>query len=240
MTLEHFQLPRDDWYDVVSTDEITGQIRGRIYKDRLIENFNAIERKLNEIIALQPYNTKYPDISKIIYNDTTLNSETNKVVNLKSFIDIMGLKNTILSCSFKNKICTGLTYYDENYNLKRLAGVSIENLGVDGAIWVVLDTNTNELSAIKSVTDKTTTQQVIGKYEENKIYSCYEDKPARLDVLETLLNSMTPYTRTNITKQGYTYYVDSQPNNYMFYTLYKPETPITITDYTINYNKNKE
>ena len=38
MTLEHFKLPRDDWYDTVSTDPETGEIIGRLYKEALIEN----------------------------------------------------------------------------------------------------------------------------------------------------------------------------------------------------------
>ena len=51
--IEPLTLPRPDWYDQVSVDETTGEIIGRIYKDALIENFNAIEEKLNYLGTLE-------------------------------------------------------------------------------------------------------------------------------------------------------------------------------------------
>ena len=43
--LELFELPRKDWFDE----------DGRIYKDALIDNLNAIEEKLNEIAMISAF-----------------------------------------------------------------------------------------------------------------------------------------------------------------------------------------
>ena len=98
MTLEHFKLPRDDWYDTVSTDPETGEIIGRLYKEALIENFNAIEAKLNELSGLTAYETQVPDFSNYNYEDVTLDSPNNKVVNLQSFLKIMNLIGVPIEC----------------------------------------------------------------------------------------------------------------------------------------------
>ena len=65
--LSRFSLPRKDWYDNQGTDPDTGEIIGRIYKDVLIENFNAIEQKLIEISKLDAFDVNLPDFSKIVY-----------------------------------------------------------------------------------------------------------------------------------------------------------------------------
>ena len=103
MALDKFKLPRDDWYDTVSTDQQTGEIIGRIYKEALIENFNALESKFNELSSLTAHETQIPDFATYDYEDVTLDSESNKVVNLKSFLTIMDLIGVPLDISFSEK-----------------------------------------------------------------------------------------------------------------------------------------
>ena len=55
--IDLFALPRPDWYDQ----------EGRIYKDALIENFNALEEKLIEISKLDAFDTQMPDIANMEY-----------------------------------------------------------------------------------------------------------------------------------------------------------------------------
>lgn len=94
--IEPFVLPRLDWYDE----------KGRIYKDALIENFNAIEQKLYEIQSLDALEINIPDFTTVTYPDVTLDSDDSAIVNLKSFLEITGLVNFPIECSFKNGTCS--------------------------------------------------------------------------------------------------------------------------------------
>ena len=71
--ITNFELPRPDWHDD----------KGRIYKDALIENFNAIEAKLTDIAELSAVSTDIPDISGVTFEDVTLGSDDEMVVNLR-------------------------------------------------------------------------------------------------------------------------------------------------------------
>lgn len=129
MAIDKFELPRLDWHDA----------EGRIYKDALIENFNAIEAKLIELSGLTPLDIILPDISNMTYEDVTLASPDNKVVNLKSFVDIMQIKGFPLVCEFNGKTLARLDYYDEEYKRKNLTDVELNDLGTDGKNYVYLD-----------------------------------------------------------------------------------------------------
>lgn len=241
MALEHFKLPREDWYDVVSTDEITGEKRGRIYKDRLIENFNAIEEELSELTALQPYNTKYPDTSKYIYSDTTLNSETNKVVNLKSFIDIMNLKNVPLSVEFNETMLKRLVYYDNEYKIRVLSNMTISGVG-NNKPFVIADL-TNQLVTASNDISVISQSLIIGKYNSTTktIDSCYSTPVSNLDALQIQINSTRPYTKGQFQASGDgikpVYYTDDN-NNVM--GLINSNNSYTISDFTSQYNREVE
>lgn len=109
--IEPFVLPRTDWYDTISTDPETGEIKGRIYKDALIENFNAIENKLNELSALDAFEIALPDFSEISYDDVSLASDDNKVVNLKSFLNIVKCYNYPVDLRFSGTTCTYVRFW---------------------------------------------------------------------------------------------------------------------------------
>ena len=155
MTLEHFKLPRDDWYDTVSTDPETGEIVGRLYKEALIENFNAIEAKLNELSGLTAYETQVPDFSNYNYEDVTLDSPNNKVVNLQSFLKIMNLIGVPIECRFTGKLCNKVTYYDKNMRYHTIVNQKLDDLGVDGKVYIILDSSNDTVSAVSDITDLT-------------------------------------------------------------------------------------
>ena len=246
MTLEHFNLPRQDWYDVVSTDEKTGQIRGRIYKDRLIENFNAIEAKLNEITKLQPYNTKYPDTSKFIYSDVTLDSETNKVVNLKSFIDILGLKNTPLVVQFRDKRLVRLTYYDSNYKLKNISNIDLSTISNTNP-FVIADIENQTITVSGDITE-ISGKVILGKWNSTTIDSCLDNYSVPLDIYTMLFKSMTPFTKQVfpsdfVTRGGnqFAFYDDTKNNILVsFKGTGSIDNSLIVTDYGTKYNKEKD
>ena len=239
MTLEHFNLPRQDWYDVVSTDEKTGEIRGRIYKDRLIENFNAIETKLNEITKLQPYNTKYPDISKFIYSDVTLSSDTNKVVNLKSFIDILGLKNTPLVVQFGDKRLVRLTYYDNNYKLKNISNIDLSTIS-NTKPFVIGDIENQTITVSGDITE-ISGKVILGKWNGTTIDSCLGVPAVNLDANIVQILSSKPYTTkiaTGLTDVNVFYY--SSTRNNIMGLLGSMDIAGTVSDYTTAYNREVE
>lgn len=239
MTLEHFNLPRQDWYDVVSTDEKTGEIRGRIYKDRLIENFNAIETKLNEITKLRPYNTKYPDISKFIYSDVTLSSDTNKVVNLKSFIDILGLKNTPLVVQFGDKRLVRLTYYDNNYKLKNISNIDLSTIS-NTKPFVIGDIENQTITVSGDITE-ISGKVILGKWNGTTIDSCLGVPAVNLDANIVQILSSRPYTTkiaTGLTDVNVFYY--SSTRNNIMGLLGRKDIAGTVSDYTTAYNREVE
>lgn len=127
--IERLVLPRPDWYDEA----------GRINKDALIANFNAIEAKLNELARVSAFDISAPDFSTFNYDDTTLSSPDNKIVNLRSFIDMMNIKGMPLVCDWDDKVLKKLQYYNDSYSLVTISNADLSELGSNGKIWVYLD-----------------------------------------------------------------------------------------------------
>lgn len=99
--LNNFELPRTDWVDE----------QGRIYKDALIENFNAIEDKLQEMQQLDIMNITLPDVSNISLDDVTLDSPDNKIINLRSFLNIMKIEDYPIDLEFNGTKLVNLGYW---------------------------------------------------------------------------------------------------------------------------------
>lgn len=135
MAIDNFELPRKDWYDK----------EGRIFKDALIENFNAMEAKLLELSALNPIDVILPDVANKDYEDTTLSSPDTKVVNLKSFIEIMNLKGFPITCEFASNEVKTLSYYDNDYKLQILKDIELNELGVKNKNYILLDYTANNI-----------------------------------------------------------------------------------------------
>ena len=107
--VDRFELPYPDWYDS----------EGRIYKDILIKNFNAIEDKINELLALDISNFTKPDISQVVYPDVTLSSvdSDTQILNLRSFLNICDLINYPLVVITDGNIkVTKVCYWGSDYH----------------------------------------------------------------------------------------------------------------------------
>lgn len=147
--VSRFMLPRTDWYDKQSVDPDTGEIVGRIYKDILIENFNAIEEKLIELTKLDAFDVALPDLSKIVYPDVTLESEEDCIVNLRSLMNIMNCRRYPITSDFNGTKCTKMVFYtDDNKIIER---VDYQETGAsDSKPWIYCNLSNGDVTASSS------------------------------------------------------------------------------------------
>lgn len=144
--VERFTLPRLDWYDNESIDPDTGEIVGRIYKDVLIENFNAIEDKLIELTKLDAFDVNLPDLSSIVYPDVTLNSAEDCIVNLRSLMTIMDCRNYPITCDFNGTKCTKMTFYTSDNKI--IERVDWQETGAsDSKPWIYCNLANGDVTA---------------------------------------------------------------------------------------------
>lgn len=149
MPIEKFELPRKDWYDE----------EGRIYKDALIENFNAIENRLigfQEMSALVPVEIIWDDLD---IPDVTLDDPNTKIVNLKSLIAILGLDKMPASINVNGKKIVRLVYYHDNQRHI----ITDKELTIENNQFVWLTPSTGEISVVSnSVVETNITNKVEG------------------------------------------------------------------------------
>ena len=160
--IENFTLPRDDWYDA----------DGRIYKDILIENFNAIEAKLNELNSLTGFEVTLPATSEIEYPDTTLQSDDDAIINLRSFLAITGLMGYPLECSFTGNKVNRISFWNSAYSYQTITNVTVN--ANSSAPYVYLNYNSGTVTASSSTTTPPNSC-LIGVFTEGRII-CVNDK----------------------------------------------------------------
>ena len=159
-SIERLELPRPDWYDS----------EGRINKDALIENFNAIEAKINELASVSAFTIVGPDFSTYDFDDTTLESPDNKAVNLRSLIDILGIKGFPIVCTFDDKVLVKLQYYNDDYHLVTISDADLSELGTDGKIFVYLDYS-DDIVYVSSDTTNANGDVLIACYDDGIVHS---------------------------------------------------------------------
>lgn len=170
-----------------------GEIVGRLYKEALIENFNAIEAKLNELSGLTAYETQVPDFSNYNYEDVTLDSSNNKVVNLQSFLKIMNLIGVPIECRFTGKLCNKVTYYDKNMRYHTIVNQKLDDLGTGGKVYIVLDSSNDTVSAVSDITDLTN-KFLLGVYDNGRVYNLRSTGLVDINVLTHLCDmSVEPF-----------------------------------------------
>lgn len=189
--LDNFSLPRDDWYD---SD-------GRIYKDVLIENLNAIEAKLNELNSLTGFEISLPATSEIVYPDTTLNSNDDEIINLKSFLEITGLINYPLELKSSGTTIERISYWSSGYSYvtKRNVTTTANNNNP----FIVMDSNGN-ISAVASIDQNT--PPIIGFFENGKIMGLNDKNNIPINALYYLPNmksDMYNFTFSSGTRDEY-------------------------------------
>lgn len=172
--VERFELPRDDWYDE----------QGRIYKDVLIENLNACEQKLFEIQGLDAFSVTPPDIGAIVYPDTDLTSDDSCIVNLKSFLTIMGLINYPIELIISGRKIRKLTYWNSNYQYVTKTNVTVDD-ATDEVPYVYVDLGDGD---IKATNNPSTAASgiLLGVYENGIIRDIHQPFLANLNLMYLL------------------------------------------------------
>lgn len=185
--IEKFELPRKDWYDS----------EGRIYKDALIENFNAIEAKLLDISRLDVFITELPDFNKIEYPDVTLDDDDNKVVNLKSFLEITGIVNYPIECVFNGTTCKRIAWWGNDYKYHVVENDS--TAAKASTPYIYFNPNPTDGNHVFASSSNTTPSgcQFIGFYDSGRIVTYNTSIPINLNVLEGLSQMRTVAKPTN-------------------------------------------
>lgn len=188
--IDKFDLPRKDWYDS----------EGRIYKDALIENFNAIEDELLSISQLDVFVAELPDFSKISYPDVTLEDNDNKVINLKSFLEITGLMNYPIECVFNGTTCERIAWWGEDYKYH-----VVENDGTAAKAstpFIYFNPNPSDGNHVFAQANSTTPTgcHFIGFYDNGRVVTNSTPIPMNLNVLEGLsqMSTVAKTTQTGI------------------------------------------
>lgn len=174
--IENFTLPRLDWHDQVSIDAPSGEVIGRLYKDALIEDFNAIEDKSRELQTLDVFDVNIPDPSGVVYPDSTLDSPDNTIINLNSLINILNLNGYILEANFSGNTCKLLKYYEGiNISLERNESsiITLKNKSTGASAskpYVYLNLDTRTIYSANSAYGGGQSNSIfIGYYTNNKI-----------------------------------------------------------------------
>ena len=174
-TVDLFVLPRPDWYDE----------DGRIYRDALIENFNALEYKFNEFARISAFSTDIPDISDLHLEEVDLTSDDNKVVSLESFINIFDLVNYPIEIVFGDKSIKKISYWNSEYHY--ITRKDIDVSVTDTNRFVIYNFSDNTARVASSVT-LDTDEALIGCYILGRIMSLTTPYEVRLNLMYLLGN----------------------------------------------------
>ena len=181
MTIDNFSLPVPQWYDNEK----------RIYKDRLIENFNAIEAKLLEISKLDAFRVEPPDFSTIDIPNVTLDSPDDSIINLRSLLVLL-TGNTLaypLSCEFEGTLLKQVSFFsfpDYRYVIK----TDIETNANATNRYVFMDFTTGNIS-VSSDPARPENGRLIGVFCKDRVIGIYDDTFIGINILELLAKMKT-------------------------------------------------
>lgn len=152
--VEKLKLPRPDWFDA----------EGRIYKDALIENFNAIEDKLLELSRVDAFSVQPPDINDIVYPDIEdlSTADDRSIINLKSFLNLTGLMGYPLECVFSGTVAKKISFYNSAYKYFTISDKETNANATNPYIYLNWVNNT---VAASNTTITPTNSCLIGVYE---------------------------------------------------------------------------
>lgn len=181
MAIERFELPVPQWYDSEK----------RIYKDRLIENFNAIEAKLLEISQLDAFRVEPPDFSTIDIPNVTLDSPDDSIINLRSLLVLL-TGNTLaypLSCEFEGTLLKHLSFFSyPDYRYIILTDVETNANATNR--YVFTDRSTGDIS-VSSNPARPENGRLIGVFCEDRVIGIYDDTFIGINILELLAKMKT-------------------------------------------------
>lgn len=171
-TLQPFQFPRDDWYDS----------EGRIYKDVIIENLNAAESKLLELADLDLSSIALPDIENVTYPDTTLSSSENKIVNLRSFLNITGSTNYPVELSFNGTKVDKLAYWGRDFVYHKISNTSTGASATQP--FVIFNPVEGTVSSVAAFPTSDSEDMLIGYFENGSIINLNTTDYGDLNIMQ--------------------------------------------------------
>lgn len=207
MAIDRFELPRNDWYDS----------QGRIYKDALIENFNALEQKMLQIQSLDAIEVEATDFENITLEDVTLEDNDNKVINLKSLISILGLTYYPIECITSGKTIVKYSFYDSNYNLQIIENVKLDNLS-DEVPYAVYNLDSNELMAVATLVNDR--QVLIGTFRGGSIDHVLSKGMCDVNILEPLSKMPVRWRKGYTNRKEDVIFYLTDPTRYICYAIH--------------------
>lgn len=186
---------------------------GHIYKDKLIEVFDSIEAKINELADYDISEIDLIDITNITYPDVTttdVEEDSTKIVNLKSFVNIMDLAELPLSVTTDGNVgIKTCTYVGNDYLTHTIDLSSNPTVASTTNPYIHLDIENNTIVAYSSFqSDK----PLLGLLKNNKLITNNARVPANVNFLKVLADQARP-TSDNYASDGNqykTYYYSNQ------------------------------
>ena len=186
--------PEFPWFDKNWYDPETG----RIYKDVLIKNFNAIEEHINELSGITISDIALPEVTGLELDDVSLTDvdSDNKILNLRSYLSIMDIVNLPLVVRTDGNIkITRVEYYGSDY---KYHAVNNETDLIPNETYPFVYLNYNNHSLTISDLENTPTNCVlVGVLINNKLYTKDSQLEIPTDVLSLICNDKSTRTTTD-------------------------------------------
>lgn len=176
--MEQFKLPRDDWFDE----------DGRIYKDALIENFNAIEKAFQELTDLGAIDIQDINWDNVHLENVTLSSPDDNIVNLDSLLNIMHIGKMYFNEQFSGKTCVSIDYFKDG-KIVHLRNKTLSGLAAGDFVWLSVANNNLEVVKPANLDSKLandTTGILVGQFVNGLVQSKGYGKMVQYDILEVL------------------------------------------------------
>lgn len=194
MTIEYPEWFDQNWYDPNT---------GRVYKDILIKNFNAIEEKINEILAIDINDITIPDIGDVEYPDVSLSNEDadSQILNLRSYLNIVQIINYPLVVKTDgNTLITQVEYWGDDLTYHILRNTN-EITPSDSYPYMYLDYGNGDI--IRSASYTTPSDCVlIGIFRDGKLYTRDSKYSMKVDTLSLICKQDSAKKTSNASAGG--------------------------------------
>lgn len=194
MTFDYPEWFDQNWYDPNT---------GRVYKDVLIKNFNAIEEEINRLLSIDINDITIPDISEVEYPDVSLSDEDadSQILNLRSYLDIVQIINYPLVVKTNgNTLITQVEYWgdDLTYHILKNTNEIIPNSSYP---YMYLDYGNGDI--IRSASYTTPSDCVlIGIFRDGKLYTRDSKYSMKVDTLSLICNQGSARRTSNASAGG--------------------------------------
>ncbi len=194
MTIEYPEWFDQNWYDPNT---------GRVYKDVLIKNFNAIEEEINKILAVDINDITIPDIGEVEYPDVSLSDEDadSQILNLRSYLNIVQIINYPLVVKTDgNTLITQVEYWGDDliYHILKNTDEVIPN---NSYPYMYLDYGNGAI--IRSASYTTPSDCVlIGIFRDGKLYTRDSKYSMKVDTLSLLCKQGSAKRTANASAGG--------------------------------------